>query len=139
MNSELLHIQMHFCGLSFRDCFDALPLRPMETVSARLDLYGHEMQATYWPLEFLLDLLEDLVGITFQQCARAKFHEGVETTTESPSQVSNTGWTLQVESFRYCHIGTLSLGYQRRQVGSCCKEEASRKDERWHLIQIHSS
>jgi len=124
----------------FRDGFDALPLRPMDTVSA-LDLYGHELQATCWPFEFLLDLLEDFVGITFQQCARSKFDQGVKTTTESPSQVSNTGWNLPVvENFRYCHSGTLqSLGYQKRQVGSCCKEEASRKNERWHLIQIHSS
>ena len=44
----------------FRDGFDALPLRPMDTVSAL------ELQATCWPFEFLLDLLEDFVGITFQ-------------------------------------------------------------------------
>lgn len=92
-------------------------------------------------LNFSSTCLKILLESLFKQCARSKFDQGVKTTTESPSQVSNTGWNLQVvESFRYCHSGTLqSLGYQKRQVGSCCKEEASRKNERWHLIQIQSS
>ena len=99
-------------------------------------------------LNFSSTCLKILLESLFKQCARSKFDQGVKTTTESPSQVSNTGWNLQVvESFRYCHSGTLqSLGYQKRQVGSCCKEEASRKmsvgilfksNRVGHLIQIH--